>query len=133
MAAKLEPAGSGVAGQQPQGRVAQYQLDGVNGRDEAPGTANTAGVTGTIGPYDSGTILGTVPPGLAGIKLISGVVQRAAQILADDTVAGVGATLVPTYSLPTVPISTTAPRPGLPKAPAGSAASDGLSLAPQHE
>lgn len=133
MAAKLEPASSGIAGQQPQGRVAQYQLDGVNGRDEAPGTVNQVGATGSIGPYDSGTILGTVPPGLPGIKLISGVVQRAAQILADDTVAGVGATLVPTYSLPTIPISTTAPRPGLPKVPAGSAASDGLSQAHQHE
>lgn len=46
------------------GKAAQYALTGTN---------NSA----TITPYDSGTILGTVPPGKAGLKLVSGVIQNA--------------------------------------------------------
>jgi len=49
------------------GKVAQYMLAGT--------TAST-----TIGPKDSGTILGTVPPGKAGIKLLDGTVQNAADL-----------------------------------------------------
>lgn len=114
MAAVLEPSGSGVAGTQTQGVVKQYQLSG---------TGSSASTLEVITPYDSGTILGTVPPGKAGVKLVSGVVQRASQLLADSTAGVVGNALVPTYSsLNTDPV-----------APTGSTAADGLSQAPEHE
>lgn len=93
------------------GRTAQYQLSGVNS-------------SATITPFDSGTVLGTVPPGKAGIKQISGVIQNSTDPLvsgqlvnnqADNFLAvdsGVG--VVPTVN------------------PA-QAASAGKSLAPEHE
>ena len=118
MAAILEPNGAGASGQQPAGIVAQYQSDAIGG---------TTGVK----PYDSGTILGTVPPGKAGLKLVNGTVQRAAQIVADSTAGVVGNALVPTYN--EVGSGAAAGFDGVPVPPAGSTASDGLSLAPQHE
>ena len=39
------------------------------------GRTNTAFDSAKVTPYDSGTVLGTVPPGKAGVKLISGVIQ----------------------------------------------------------
>ena len=112
MSAILEPVGSGVAGTQTQGVVKQYQLSG---------TGSSASTLEVITPYDSGTILGNVPPGGTGEKLVSGVVQRASQIKSDGTVAGGNALLA---------VSGT----GLvPTPPAGSTAADGLSQAPQHE
>jgi hypothetical protein len=114
MSAILEPAGSGVAGTRTQGVVKQYQ---------ASGTGSSASTLETITPYDSGTILGHVQPGGSGEKLVSGVVQRASQLLVDGTVGVVGNALVPTYStLNTNPVP-----------PTGSTAADGLSQAPQHE
>jgi hypothetical protein len=53
----------------------QYQLNGTN-------------ASATVTPYDSGTILGTVPPGKAGLKLIDGTIQKATTAKADAT-AGV--------------------------------------------
>lgn len=113
MAAILEPAGSGVAGTQTQGVVKQYQAS-------ATGSASSA--LETITPYDSGTILGNIPPGQTGEKLVSGVVQRASAILADSTAGVTGNALVPTSGVGVVPTP-----------PTGSLASDGLSLAPQRE
>lgn len=114
MAAVLEPNGAAVSGQQPAGIVQQYQL---------AATASNVDTSTGITPYDSGTILGTVPPGKAGLKLVSGVVQRAAQIVADSTAGVVGNALVSTYStLHTDPVP-----------PTGSQPADGLSLAPNHE
>ncbi len=113
MAAILEPAGSGVAGTQTQGVVKQYQ---------ASATGSSAPTLETITPYDSGTILGNVPPGGVGEKLVSGVVQRASQILADGTAGVVGNALVATSGVGLVPTP-----------PTGSTAADGLSQAPQHE
>ena len=114
MAAELEEVGAGNAGQQVQGVVKQYQLSGTGGSSAA---------LETITPYDSGTILGTVPPGKAGLKLVDGTVQRAAQIIADGTAGAVGNAIVPTYStLNTDPVP-----------PAGSQPADGLSQAPNHE
>lgn len=113
MAAVLEPAGSGVAGTQTQGVVKQYQLSG---------TGSSASTLETITPYDSGTILGHVQPGGSGEKLVSGVVQRASQILADSTAGVVGNALVTDNGVGLVPTP-----------PTGSTAADGLSQAPQHE
>lgn len=116
MAAVLEPAGSGVAGTQTQGVTKQYQLSA---------TGSSASTLETITPYDSGTILGTVPPGKAGLKLVSGVVQRASQIKADGTAGVVGNALVSTYD-------STAGHAD-PTPPSGSQPADGLSQAPNTE
>lgn len=113
MSASLQAAGAGAAGQQTQGVVKQYQ---------ASGTGSAASSLETITPYDSGTILGTVPPGQAGLKLISGVVQRAAQIVSDSTAGVTGNSLIPTSGVGVVPT-----------APTGSQPADGLSQAPNHE
>src|SRR5208337_656527 len=103
MAAILEPVGSGVAGTQTQGVVKQYQLSG---------TGSSAATLETITPYDSGTILGTVPPGKAGLKLVDGTVQRASQLLADGTAGVVGNALVPAFSsLNTDPVPPTGSQP----------------------
>ena len=75
--ATLEAAGSGVAGSQVKGVTAQYQLDATNGTAELSSTSiNPGGGPSGVHPYDSGTILGTVPPGKPGIKLVDGTVQR---------------------------------------------------------
>jgi hypothetical protein len=93
------------------GITRQYQVSGVLG-------------TGTVAPFDSGTILGTVPPGQPGIKLIDGTIQRSTDPLVSGQLAtnqadnfaasttGVG--LVPTVNPAQV-------------------ASAGKSLSPQHE
>ena len=120
MAAVLEPNGAAASGQQPAGVVAQYQIDAVDGNADAAGV----GVT----PYDSGTILGTVPPGKAGLKLVNGTVQRASQIVADATPGVVGNALVSSYSQPSATVGS-----GIPVPPTGSRASDGLSLSPERE
>lgn len=116
MAAILKPAGDATAGVQAKGVVKQYQ---------ASATGSSASTLETITPYDSGTILGTVPPGKAGLKLVSGVVQRASVILADSTAGAVGNTLVPSYD-------STAGH-GDPTPPTGSQPADGLSQAPNTE
>lgn len=113
MAASLQAAGAGAAGQQTQGVTKQYQAS-------AKGSA--ASSLETITPYDSGTILGTVPPGQAGLKLVSGVVQRASQVVSDSTAGATGNALVPTSGQNVVPT-----------APTGSQPADGLSQAPNHE
>jgi hypothetical protein len=113
MAAELEEVAAGNSGQQVQGAVKNYLLDGVN---------DATGNTESIAPYDSGNILGTVPPGKVGLKLVDGTQQRATQIIADATAGQVGNALVSTYA-PNVD----------PTAPAGSNPADGLSQAPNHE
>jgi hypothetical protein len=57
------------------GATAQYQTAATT-----PGAYNSA----NIHPFDSGTILGTVPPGKAGIKQIDGTIQNST----DPIVAG---------------------------------------------
>lgn len=115
MAAELEEVGAGNSGQQVQGVVRQYQASAL--------AAPNSGALETITPYDSGTILGTVPPGKPGLKLVDGTVQRASQLIADGTAGAVGNALVPTFSA-----LNTDPTP-----PAGSQPADGLSQAPNHE
>ena len=117
MAAILKPAGDATAGVQPVGVIAQYQADAIAGTTEA------ADLSTGVHPYDSGTILGTVPPGKAGLKLISGVVQRASLMLNSQAAGVVGNALVSTYSTANVD----------PTAPAGSQPADGLSQAPNRE
>lgn len=113
MAAILEPAGSGVAGTQTQGVTKQYL---------ASATGSAASTLETITPYDSGTIVGHVQPGGSGEKLVSGVVQRASQLLVDGTAGVTGNALVPVSGVGVVPTP-----------PTGSTAAAGLSQAPQHE
>ena len=119
MATALKPAGDLTAGVQVKGAVKNYQLDA---------TADATSGTESIGPYDSGTILGTVPPGKTGIKLISGVQQRSeAALLCDGTINA----LTSTYNQ--VGSGAAAGFDGLPTKPAGSAVADGLSLNENHE
>jgi hypothetical protein len=114
MAAILKPAGDATAGVQPIPVVRQYYQDAVQG----PVTSTVE----TISAYDSGTIIGTVPPGQAGLKLVSGVQQRAASILSDGTPGATGNAL-----------TCRSGQGVLPTAPTGSQPADGLSLAPNHE
>ena len=123
MAAILKPAGDLTSGVQVKGAVKQY---GYSGQNDA--TSNLE----TITPYDSGSILGTVPPGKAGIKLVSGVVQRAdAALLCDASPSVVGNALTSIYNQ--VGSGAAAGFDGLPTKPAGSAVADGLSLSENHE
>ena len=94
------------------GAVAQYRLSGTNS-------------SATIGPYDSGNILGTVPPGKAGIKQISGVIQNATTPM----------TVTPSGTDPQNFLSCTSQpqASGDPIENSAQHASAGLSLAPQHE
>jgi hypothetical protein len=114
--AVLVPAGAGNTGQQVKGVTAQYQSDA-----KQPGVAEVPNTSG-VHPYDSGTILGTVPPGKAGIKLVAGIVQRSSQIISTQVAGSTGNALTCTSGVGVVP----AP-------PAGSENVDGLSQAPQHE
>ena len=111
--ATLEPNGAGVAGQQPAGIVQQYQL---------AGTHSAVDTSTAITPYDSGNILGTVPPGKAGLKLISGVIQRASCLLSDSTAGNCGNALLAVSGTGLVPTP-----------PTGSQPADGLSQAPNTE
>jgi hypothetical protein len=88
------------------GAVAQYQLSGEE--------------SATIGPYDSGTILGTVPPGKAGLKLINGTIQNATTLTASAAAGKVGNALLANQNgqgYTTDPFTQSA----------------GLSLSPEHE
>ena len=109
----LKPAGDTTAGVQVKGITQQYQL---------AATHSAVDTSTAITPYDSGNILGTVPPGKTGIKLVSGVVQRAAQLVCDATAGKVGNALVVSSGQGVLPTE-----------PAGTHASDGLSSAPWRE
>ena len=85
------------------GKVAQYGVDSAN-----------------VGPYDSGTILGTVPPGQTGKKLINGTIQNATDLTCDSTAGKVGNALLANQNGQGY---TTDPQ----------TLDAGLSLAPQHE
>ena len=117
MSASLHANGAAASGQQTAGVVAQYQADAIAGTDEA------ADLSTGVHPYDSGTILGTVPPGQAGLKLVSGVVQRAAQVVADSTAGVTGNALTPTAGQGVA----------VPTPPTGTLQSDGLSSFPGRE
>jgi hypothetical protein len=118
----LKPAGDLTAGVQVKGAVKQYQYSGIN---------DATSSLETITPYDSGSILGTVPPGQAGLKLVSGVVQRASVMLDDSTSGNVGNALVSSYNL--VGSGAAAGHDGVPTPPTGSQPADGLSQAPNTE
>jgi len=96
------------AGAQVAGEAAQYQKSGVVGN-----SAN-------IHPYDSGTILGTVPPGQPGIKLVDGTVQHATKLVCNNQ--PLGNTLTSTTGVGLIPTVNPA-----------QVASAGLSLSPQTE
>jgi len=115
--ATLEPAGSGVSGTQVKGVTAQYMVDGTDGVAETFTAPST--FTG-VHPYDSGTILGNIPPGKAGQRLVNGVVQRSNVLL---TTGPNNNCLQSSY----------AENGGVPTPPAGAQASDGLSGSPERE
>lgn len=114
MPASLQPNGAAASGQQPRGIVQQYQL---------AATASNVDTSTGITPRDTGNILGTVPPGKAGLKLVDGTVQRAAQLICDATSGAVGNALVPSFNTSNNP----------PVAPTGTLPSDGLSSFPGRE
>lgn len=121
--ATLNANGAAVSGQQPAGVVAQYQRDGTNGTAELSNTSiNPGGGPSGVTPYDSGTILGTVPPGKPGLKLVDGTIQRASQIVADGTAGVTGNALTSTAGVGVTPTK-----------PVGQGQSEGLSLSASHE
>jgi hypothetical protein len=116
--ATLKPAGDQTAGLQPVGIVKQYQASGIN---------QASNSLETITPYDSGQILGNCPPGKPAEKLVSGVVQRAVQIVCSGNMAdGVTGNCAGS----TLDLSTNG---DAPTPPTGSTAASGLSMAAQHE
>lgn len=95
-------AGASIAART-EGKVAQYGIDSAN-----------------VGPYDSGDIIGHVQPGGSGQKLVSGVVQAAADLTVDGTAGKVGNALLANQNgqnYTTDPFTAAA----------------GVSLAPEHE
>jgi hypothetical protein len=107
------------------GAAAQYQTAATT-----PGAYNST----NIHPFDSGTILGTVPPGKPGIKQIDGTIQNATALIVDGTSGATGNALNSTASQGPngplgVPYSTGVP----PTVNAAQLESAGLSLAPQTE
>jgi len=120
MAAVIEANGGGISGQQPAGIVAQYQIDATAGVSELSNTSiNPGGGPSGVTPYDSGTILGTVPPGKPGLKLVNGTIQRASALVCDATPGVVGNALVCTSGVGLVPTP-----------PVGQGKSAGLSVLP---
>jgi hypothetical protein len=115
--ATLVKRGSGQSGEQPNGMVKQYMKAGTT--DTTP--------TNTIGPYDSGTILGTVPPGKPGLKLVNGTVQNATDLIANSN--PLGNTLPSTGS----EVVTGVVQSGVPAVNSAQLTSNGLSLNPDHE
>ena len=117
--ATLKPRGDTTAGVQTVGIVQQYQLAGT-----ASAVTTSTGIT----PYDSGNILGTVPPGKAGLKLVDGTQQCRSVMLADSTSGKVGNALVSVFNL--VGSGAAAGQDGVPTPATGSQPADGLSQAP---
>jgi len=119
--ATLFAAGSGTPGTQTKGVTAQYQLDGTDGvAERGTGSINPGGGASGVHPYDSGTILGTIPPGKVGQKLVNGTVQRSNVLL---TTGPGNNFLAPTYAV----------NGGVPTPPVGAQATDGLSGSPERE
>ena len=112
--ATLVARGSAASGEQPNGEAKQYQLSGTN-------------AAANIHPYDSGTILGTVPPGKPGIKLVDGTVQNATDLICNTN--PLGNTLPSTTSEVVAGVVQS----GVPAVNAAQVESAGLSLAPQTE
>jgi hypothetical protein len=112
--ATLVARGSAASGEQPNGMAKQYQLSGTN-------------AAASVHPYDSGTILGTVPPGKPGIKLIDGTIQNATDLICNTN--SLGNTLPSTASEVVAGVVQS----GVPAVNAAQVESAGLSLAPQTE
>lgn len=119
----LKPAGDATAGVQPKGVVKQYL---------ASATGSSASTLETIQPGDGSSdgnsganIIGTVPPGKAGLRQVQPVIQRGSVLLDAATAGAVGNALVASYD-------STAGH-GDPTPPTGSQPADGLSQAPNHE
>lgn len=83
--------------------------------------SNTTGTSNVKG-YDSGNILGTVPPGKTGIKLVDATVQKATALTVDATAGVIGNSLTSTAGVGVTPTANSA-----------QTYSNGLSLAPQTE
>lgn len=119
--ATLFAAGSGTPGTQVKGITAQYQVDGTDGvAERGAGSINPGGGVSGVHPYDSGTILGNIPPGKTGQKLVNGTVQRSNVLL---TTGPNNNCLQSTYKVGG----------GVPTPPVGAQATDGLSGSPERE
>lgn len=94
------------------GKVSQYGVAGTLDSD-------------SIVPRDSGTILGTIPPGQAGLKQTSGVIQDAADLTVGVDANGVNQSDNFLESSPSVG--------NVPTVNAAQDPENGLSLSPQHE
>ena len=108
------------------GQLGQVRLYGMAAYGATGGSAIN------ITPYDSGNILGTVPPGKAGIKLVDGTLQNATSLRVGQ-VQGVGNNGAVSSNAPDNFIGGTASQGGLPSVNSDQAASAGKSLSPEHE
>ena len=122
MSAILKPAGDLTAGVQVVGAVKQYEADAIN--DATSGLETITPGDGSSNGANGANIIGTVPPGKAGLRQVSTVIQRRSVILADGSAGATGNALVPVA---------TSVDPFIPTAPAGSQPADGLSQAPNRE
>lgn len=122
--ALLVARGSAASGEQPNGIAQQYQKAAITAVTNIHPTDTSMQVT-LGGPVL--TVIGTVPPGRPGITQISGVIQRATDLISNQL--PLGNTLTSTASQGVPPVSTGNP----PTENAAQHASVGLSLAPNHE
>jgi hypothetical protein len=98
-----------------QGAAAQYGVAAQSGKVAYDSTQ-------ILPAAAASTIIGTVPPGKAGIRLTSPVIQNATVLTTDGTAGLTGNALLPTSGVGVVPTVNSA-----------QAASAGLSLSPEHE
>lgn len=140
--------------------AAQYGIDAKNNRQETPGTANTAGGSGTVGPYDSGSITRIPKPGegfptgksathTTGTyrKLTDGAVQQATDTTVSTATSGGLAVSADSHShagvndlqnfllndVSSMSLAAGANQTSTPTVATGAKQSDGLSQAPEHE
>ncbi len=141
-----------VLSAQPIGKAVQYQADAKNNKAEAPGTANIAGTTGSVGPLDSGAVF-TIPQPGKGFptgktsthssgtypKLTDGTMQQCTKTVAGtvtvsagmavsaDSHVNAGSNDLQNY------LASNAGENLVPTPPTGSTPAAGLSQAPEHE
>ena len=117
--ATLVARGSAVAGEQANGIAQQYEKAGITAGTDIHPTDNSKQVI-LNGPVM--TVIGTVPPGKAGITQIRGVIQQATDLICNNLPLG---NTLPSSNQPTVQ--------GIPIENAAQAVTAGLSLAANHE
>lgn len=104
------------------GKTAQYQIDGKV-------TGGTVHPAGSLPALASSNVIGTVPPGKAGIVQISTVIQRST----DPLVSGQNPAPKGVNQADNFVANTAAVGQGIPTVNAAFTAAAGKSLAPEHE